>query len=62
MLIFTSAFLLQWLIGAVLEGLVQGGYATATAHAVVLSSILCVEVAALIWLAQGPLRRAPHPA
>ena len=62
MLIFTSAFLLQWLIGAVLEGLVQGGYAAATAHAVVLSSILCAEVAALIWLAQGLLWRAPHPA
>ena len=51
MLIFTNAFLLQRLIGAVLEGLVQGGHATATAHAVVLSSILCAEVAALIWLA-----------
>ena len=62
MLIFTSAFLLQWLIGAVLEGLVQGGYAAATAHAAVLSSILCAEVAALIWLAPGLVRRALHPA
>jgi len=60
MLIFTSAFLLQWLVGLVLKHLVEAGYEAASAHTAILSAILALEAAALLWLLWGG-RARPSP-
>jgi hypothetical protein len=43
-LIFTAAFLLQWLIGLVLSRMVQSGHDAGSAHARIMSAILALEV------------------
>jgi hypothetical protein len=57
-LIFTGAFLLQWLIGLVLSRLVQSGHDAGSAHARIMSAILALEVAALLWLLWAQRTRA----
>lgn len=58
MLIFTAAFLLQWLLGLVLKSLTDAGYEAGSAHTTVMAAILAAEVAALLWLMWG--RRTPR--
>ncbi len=56
MLIFTGAFLLQWLLGVVLKRLTDAGFEAGSAHTRVMAAILALEAAALFWLLWG--RRA----